>query len=302
MLSINNLHDEILERQNKRNRIYEEVLEKIIAKIKYINSKSNDCYLVYTLPNFIYGIPLFNVFECGNYLYKRLTDAGFICKYNQKHNLFISWKTRPNKEKTLIPFQNTQPKSTAITYPNDTNNFLTLKNEPNMLKMKKIKPSNSQNKQLAFSEVDKMFLNIDHNTNNPQLTYQNIQQTPHLSQQQSPHLSQQQKQYSQQHMQNNNPRLSHTDNFYFYQGQNNNQYIKPGNYNNSLSTSSSKISSNNVKSISFSNNFNNTQQTSQQQQQQQQQQQMEKRSIHKNIYDEEYIDRDNLDDYLGTLI
>ena len=289
MLSINSLHDELLERQNKKNRIYEEVLEKIIAKIKYVNSISNDCYLVYTLPNFIYGIPLFNVIECGNYLFKRLNNVGFVCKYNQKHNLFISWKTRPTKEKTLIPFQTTQPKSTDITYPNsNNNNFLTLKNEPNMLKMKKFKTNTIQNKQHAFSEVDKMFLNIDsipnsiqNINNNPNTNQHNINTNPNTNQ------------YNQ--ITNNQPSLGHTDNFYFYQGQNNNQYINPGNYNNTprqhkqnKQQKQINLQNNNIKSISYTpNNFtqlNNTQQY----------------NIPKS--DNLSSNDDNLDEYLGTLL
>lgn len=288
MLSINSLHDELLERQNKKNRIYEEVLEKIIAKIKYVNSISNDCYLVYTLPNFIYGIPLFNVIECGNYLLKRLNNAGFVCKYNQKHNLFISWITRPTKEKTLIPFQTTQPKTTAITYPTTNNgNLLTLKNEPNMLKMKKLKTNTLQNKQHAFSEVDKMFLNIDNIPNSIQNinTNQNTNQYNHNIK----------------HIQNNNQSsLGHTDNFYFYQGQNNNQYINPGNYNNTprqhkqnKQQKQINLQNNNIKSISYTpNNFthqNNTPQNN-----------IQQYNIPKS--DNISSNDDNLDEYLGTLL
>jgi hypothetical protein len=164
MLSINSLHDELLERQNKKNRIYEDVLEKIIIKIKYVNSRTNDCFLVYTLKNFIFGIPLYNIRECGNYLQKRLSDAGFYCKYNQLNNIFISWKSRPTKEKILISHQYTQPQTTSIAYPSSANiGTLALTNEPNMLKMKPNpkKQNGIVSKQKQFSELDQQFLNMD---------------------------------------------------------------------------------------------------------------------------------------------
>jgi hypothetical protein len=180
MLSINSLHDELLERQNKKNRIYEDVLEKVITKIKYVNSKSSDCFLVYTLKNFIFGIPLYNIQECGNYLQKRLSDAGFHCKYNQKNNIFISWKSRPAKEKFLISHQYTQPRTASIEYPeNNKYGLKELTNEPNMLRYK-INP-NSQNgivtKQQQFSELDKQFLNMDLDTSKP--FSNNIPNIPH---------------------------------------------------------------------------------------------------------------------------
>ena len=164
MLSINSLHDELLERQNKKNRIYEDVLEKVIVKIKYVNSKTDDCFLVYTLKNFMFGIPLYNIRECGNYLQKRLSDAGFFCKYNQLNNIFISWKSRPTKEKFLISHQYTQPRTTAITYPSVGGSAtLALTNEPNMLKMKPNPRAQDGilNKQQQFSELDQQFLNMD---------------------------------------------------------------------------------------------------------------------------------------------
>jgi hypothetical protein len=164
MLSINSLHDELLERQNKKNRIYEDVLEKVIVKIKYVNSKTDDCFLVYTLKNFMFGIPLYNIRECGNYLQKRLSEAGFYCKYNQLNNIFISWKSRPTKEKFLISHQYTQPKTTSISYPSiGISSKLALTNEPNMLKMKSNPKAQDGilNKQQQFSELDQQFLNMD---------------------------------------------------------------------------------------------------------------------------------------------
>jgi hypothetical protein len=192
MLSINSLHDELIERQNKKNRIYEDVLEKIITKIKYVNSKSNECYLVYTLKNFIYGIPLYNINECGNYLQKRLSDAGFVCKYNQKNNIYISWKSRPVKEKVLITHQYTQPRITSVAYPDLSNKPLALTNEPNMLKMKK-QPGIQQQfntKQQQFSELDKQFLNMDINGFNNAFSHNVVSNNQGVGQSQQIHQQQ----------------------------------------------------------------------------------------------------------------
>lgn len=170
MLSIGNLHEELLERQHRRNQVYEDILEKIISKIKYVNSISDDCYVVYKLNNFIYGVPMFDVNKCGNYLQKRLSDAGFYARYNQKHFIFISWMSRPKQDKVLQTHQEYIPSIKSSTseqnYLDYNNNQISYhtqypnvpkKKEPNMLLLNK-KQSPSQNKQLMFQEVDKMFL------------------------------------------------------------------------------------------------------------------------------------------------
>jgi hypothetical protein len=272
MLSINSLHDEILERQNKRNRIYEDVLEKIIAKIKYVNSKSNDCFLVYTLKNFIYGIPLYNIFECGNYIQNRLSNAGFIANYNQKNNIFISWKNRPIKEKILITHEHTKPKITSIQYPNMLNNQLTyIPNEPNMLKLKKQPINPSTNKQLVFNEVDKMFLNMNDNMNdniNSNLNYNTSLILPEMAPAQS----------STSFYQGLNPLK--------YKNYNNQNQILNNNIKNSVNNNIQNSDNNNIKSISYNPKLNNS-----------------RTSIRfKNNNNSNSKPVSNLDEFLGTLL
>jgi hypothetical protein len=167
MLSINNLHDEILERQHRRNQIFEDVLDKVISKIKYVNSISDNCYVVYKLNNFIFGIPKFDINKCGNYLQVRLSDAGFYAKYNQQNLLFISWKSKPTTEKILETHQVYIPK---LKHNNDTNLSISYYNqhlnykstpiapEPNMLRLKN-NNSPDKSKQIAFESIDNQFIN-----------------------------------------------------------------------------------------------------------------------------------------------
>lgn len=181
MLSIGNLHEEILERQNRKCQIFEDVLEKVISRIKYVNSISDDCYIVYALNNFIYGIPMFNINKCGNYLQQRLSDAGFYVQYNQKNLLYISWKSRPKQDKVIethqpyihktsqnIHEQNIIGYNNSVTsyhtqYPNYKNSN---KIDPNMLLLKNNNTQN--NKQVAFQELDKQFLNSNQPITNNQ--------------------------------------------------------------------------------------------------------------------------------------
>lgn len=181
MLSINNLHDEILERQHRKNQIFEDVLDKVISKIKYVNSVSDNCYVVYKLNNFIFGIPKFDINKCGNYLQVRLSDAGFYAKYNQQNLLFISWKSKPTTEKILETHQVYIPK---LKHNNDTNLSISYYNqypnykstpiapEPNMLRLKN-NNSPDKSKQIAFESIDNQFINStqmlprsNYNTNN----------------------------------------------------------------------------------------------------------------------------------------
>ena len=189
MLSIGNLHEEILERQHRRNQVFEDVLEKVISRVKYVNSISDDCYVIYTLNNFIYGIPTFNINKCGNYLQTRLAEAGFYAQYNQKNLLYISWKSRPKQDKILETHQIYIPKlnKSSITeqnligyndsitsyhtqYPNYKNSN---KTDPNMLLLKN-NNNPQKSKQLSFQELDKQFLNSNQLIPSNQ-NYNNIQ-------------------------------------------------------------------------------------------------------------------------------
>ena len=105
--------DELIEDKqkvlNRKTKIYEEILKKCHHRIKNV-SKQNPlmCYCLYIIPKFIYGIPLYNLPECINYLFEKLTENGFKVYYTHPNLLIISWIHL--KEKKKITASSMQPK------------------------------------------------------------------------------------------------------------------------------------------------------------------------------------------------
>ena len=142
MLNINNLHNEILEREAKKDLIYEEVYKKVVDKIKYTNKKSNDCFLIYSCPNYIYGIPKYSLIPCITYIMKKLTDNYFRVNYYSPNILFISWQHLPPKSASTHP----------LSYIPTTQHTLLEYQE------QKKDIENKKSKQYLFNEIDKEFL------------------------------------------------------------------------------------------------------------------------------------------------
>jgi hypothetical protein len=153
MISINHLHKEILERQSKRNTIYEEVFLKIIAKIKYTNSRSSECQCLYAVPAFMYGTPLYDLKNCLLYVVNRLREHFFYVKYAPPNILYISWQQRPFTGGAQLNPLGLTPKN-GLTYladsPVEANNLMEIKSRFH------IDPE-SEKRQL-FNAIDREFI------------------------------------------------------------------------------------------------------------------------------------------------
>lgn len=142
MLNINSLHDEILEREAKKELIYEEVFKKVVDKIKFTNKKSNDCFLMYSCPNYIYGVPRYDLQPCLAYIMKKLTDKYFRVTFYAPNILFISWQHLPPKSAS----------NNHLSYIPSTQHTL-LEYQDNKLELE-----NQKSKSYVFNEIDKEFL------------------------------------------------------------------------------------------------------------------------------------------------
>lgn len=147
MISIQNLHAEVLARQSKRYAIYDEVFQKVISKIKYENKKSDSCYCIYKLPMWMFGIPLYNLSACADYIIKRLKEYYFQVYFTPPNILHIYWNIRPHTDThntiTYTEQINTNPR---------TMSFIDLQNA------KQITSNPTKSKQNIFAEIDKAFL------------------------------------------------------------------------------------------------------------------------------------------------
>lgn len=147
MLSISNLQAEVQARQSKRFTIYEEVLQKVASRIKYENSKTDSCTCTYKLPVWVFGVPLYNLSACAEYIIRRLQEQFFQVTFYSPNILFISWKS-------IQAFQH--PANT-----NYHNQSLSITPRTSLMAIqnaRQVDINPSKHKQSIFDEIDKTFL------------------------------------------------------------------------------------------------------------------------------------------------
>ncbi len=75
-----------------RLRAYNKILEQIYNKIRVISRLPNSqCYLLYTVPPFILGLPKIDMEDCVVYLMYQLRHAGYETRYTYPNLIYISW-------------------------------------------------------------------------------------------------------------------------------------------------------------------------------------------------------------------
>ena len=89
-LRMNDLYNKKNEKNLKRLEIYDSVLVKCHERIKY-NSNFEKTYCFYQIPEFIIGVPLYNINEMRKYIINSLKTNGFNILYIDPNWLFISW-------------------------------------------------------------------------------------------------------------------------------------------------------------------------------------------------------------------
>lgn len=101
-LNIGELYETINNKNKVRMEKFDMILQKIHSRIKY-NAKLEKTYCFFQIPEFIIGVPLYNVSDLRNYLINSLKRNGFTILYVEPNWLFINWDVSrmnsPKKEK-----------------------------------------------------------------------------------------------------------------------------------------------------------------------------------------------------------
>ena len=85
--------------QNKRKtKTFRKVLDKCYNRIKFA-AKKNLEWCFFTVPNYLVGVPLYNVNNCIIYIIKQLHNGGFLVKYTHPNLIYISWN-KPKQHET----------------------------------------------------------------------------------------------------------------------------------------------------------------------------------------------------------
>jgi hypothetical protein len=90
-ISLDELYDRKREVEINRMNIYRKILNRVHNKIKTISRQKCETQLFYVVPEFIFGVPKYNVNTCISYVVEKLEENGFLVKYTHPNLLFISW-------------------------------------------------------------------------------------------------------------------------------------------------------------------------------------------------------------------
>ena len=92
-LNLDELYERTRETSQTKIKTYQKILARIHTRIKAISRQRNiNKFCMFVIPEFILGIPRYDIAECTNYVIEKLTDNGFQIKYTYPNLLFISWQ------------------------------------------------------------------------------------------------------------------------------------------------------------------------------------------------------------------
>lgn len=96
MINIDRLHEEREEKINRRKEVYDKILKRCHHRILTTSKNDSTCFCFYVIPNYIYGVPLYDMKTCILYLVNCLSKNGFDIRYTHPNLLYISWHNKKN--------------------------------------------------------------------------------------------------------------------------------------------------------------------------------------------------------------
>jgi hypothetical protein len=92
LLNPADLYDKRKTKDAGRLRAYNKILEQIYNRIRTISKLPNSqCFLLYTVPPFILGLPKLDLEDCVVYLIYQLRHASYDVRYSPPNMIYISW-------------------------------------------------------------------------------------------------------------------------------------------------------------------------------------------------------------------
>ena len=95
-IDMKELYSTINQKTLRRMELYDSILKKCHSRILY-NSNLQRTYCFYQIPEFVIGIPLYDITELRNYVMNSLKTNGFDILYIEPNWLFIYWNVKGAK-------------------------------------------------------------------------------------------------------------------------------------------------------------------------------------------------------------
>ena len=96
IFSIQEIHKKQKDKERNRLKIYQSISTRCFKKIKE-TSLNEETFCFFKLPEYIPGLPLYNMTECVIFLLNLLHENGFSARYIDGFMIYISWNfPKPN--------------------------------------------------------------------------------------------------------------------------------------------------------------------------------------------------------------
>jgi hypothetical protein len=91
-INIDELYEKNQRRDLKQLSIFNKILNRIHRRITTTGrTKTNEKHIWFTVPEYIFGEPVYDKSECIAYIVTKLEDNGFHVRYMHPNTLFVSW-------------------------------------------------------------------------------------------------------------------------------------------------------------------------------------------------------------------
>jgi len=92
-INIDELYEKKQIRDAKQLGIFNKILNRVQMRIKHTaKTKPNDKHIWFTVPEYIFGEPIYDKGDCIGYLVAKLEDNGFLVRYMHPNTLFVTWQ------------------------------------------------------------------------------------------------------------------------------------------------------------------------------------------------------------------
>lgn len=92
-INIDELYEKKQVRDMKQLSIFNKILNRIHKRITHTSkTKSNDKHVWFTVPEYIFGEPIYDQGDCLGYLVTKLEENGFTVRYIHPNTLFVTWQ------------------------------------------------------------------------------------------------------------------------------------------------------------------------------------------------------------------
>jgi hypothetical protein len=136
-LNIHELYESARRTELKKFETFDKILQRCHNKIKlYAQNKKTEC--IYNIPEFIIGVPLYDINELSEYLLSSLNKNGFILKQIPPNYIYISWDLK-NKKNIKVKKEKVKEDFRFVEDYNPSGSFIINENAMMDMKEKSIK-------------------------------------------------------------------------------------------------------------------------------------------------------------------